>query len=265
MADFPGSLFSTTNPSPGTSRATGLTGPAEQVTALNNEVTAIEAWLGINGGNVVTGILAGSGISISPPDGLGNVTITATGGGGGSGTVTNVTGVAAQGFTVSVASGTTTPAITVGTSITGILKGNGTAISAASTTGTGNVVQSASPTLTGAPLAPTAAPGTNTTQIATTAFVEAALGTTPSTYIGAAIANDPAPAIAGTYYNAVYPVAGTFTLPSASPTQWEWIILKNRGLTTITVTGTVDANTAFTVTPGQSVTFVYNGTDWDAN
>ena len=38
-------------------------------------------------------------------------------------------------------------------------------------TGTGNVVFSASPTLTGIPLAPTANAGTNTTQIATTAFV----------------------------------------------------------------------------------------------
>jgi hypothetical protein len=37
-------------------------------------------------------------------------------------------------------------------------------------TGTGNMVLSASPTLTGTPLAPTAAAGTNTTQIATTAF-----------------------------------------------------------------------------------------------
>jgi hypothetical protein len=42
-------------------------------------------------------------------------------------------------------------------------------------TGTGSVVLSASPTFTGAPLAPTAANGTNTTQIATTAFVGAAV------------------------------------------------------------------------------------------
>ena len=34
----------------------------------------------------------------------------------------------------------------------------------------------ASPTLTGVPAAPTAAVGTNTTQIATTAFVQAAIG-----------------------------------------------------------------------------------------
>jgi hypothetical protein len=42
-------------------------------------------------------------------------------------------------------------------------------------TGTGSVVLSASPALTGTPTAPTAADGTNTTQIATTAFVTAAV------------------------------------------------------------------------------------------
>jgi hypothetical protein len=47
----------------------------------------------------------------------------------------------------------------------------------ATSTGTGNTVLSASPTLTGTPLAPTAAPGTNTTQIATTAFVTATTST----------------------------------------------------------------------------------------
>lgn len=41
-------------------------------------------------------------------------------------------------------------------------------------TGSGSLVFSASPTFTGAPLAPTAAAGTNTTQIATTAFVKTA-------------------------------------------------------------------------------------------
>lgn len=50
---------------------------------------------------------------------------------------------------------------------------NGTAITAV--TGTGSVVLAASPTLTGTPLAPTATGGTNTTQIATTAFVTAAV------------------------------------------------------------------------------------------
>lgn len=50
---------------------------------------------------------------------------------GGTGTVTSVSVVSANGFAGSVATNTTTPAITVSTSITGLLKGNGTAISAA--------------------------------------------------------------------------------------------------------------------------------------
>lgn len=54
-----------------------------------------------------------------------------TGGGGGSGTVTSVSVASANGLTGSVANPTTTPAITLSTSITGVLKGNGTAISAA--------------------------------------------------------------------------------------------------------------------------------------
>jgi len=51
---------------------------------------------------------------------------------GGTGTVTSVSVVSANGFAGSVATSTTTPAITISTSITGLLKGNGTAISAAS-------------------------------------------------------------------------------------------------------------------------------------
>jgi hypothetical protein len=49
----------------------------------------------------------------------------------GSGTVTSVSVVTANGFAGSVATATTTPAITLSTTITGLLKGNGTAISAA--------------------------------------------------------------------------------------------------------------------------------------
>lgn len=66
---------------------------------------------------------------------------------GGSGTVTSVSVVTANGFAGTVATATTTPAITLTTTITGILSGNGTAISAASTTGSGSVVLATSPTL----------------------------------------------------------------------------------------------------------------------
>jgi len=49
----------------------------------------------------------------------------------GTGTVTSVSVVSANGLAGTVATATTTPAITISTSITGVLKGNGTAISAA--------------------------------------------------------------------------------------------------------------------------------------
>lgn len=49
-----------------------------------------------------------------------------------SGTVTSVSVVSANGFAGTVATATTTPAITISTTITGLLKGDGTAISAAS-------------------------------------------------------------------------------------------------------------------------------------
>lgn len=50
---------------------------------------------------------------------------------GGSGTVTSVSVVSANGFAGTVATASSTPAITLTTTITGLLKGNGTAISAA--------------------------------------------------------------------------------------------------------------------------------------
>lgn len=109
---------------------------------------------------------------------------------GGSGTVTTVSVASANGFAGTVATATSTPAITISTTVTGLLKGNGTAISAA-TAGTDYLVPAgsgaaltgitnsqvsgsaplASPTFTGTPAAPTATAGTSTTQIATTAFV----------------------------------------------------------------------------------------------
>lgn len=53
------------------------------------------------------------------------------GGGGGSGTVTTASVVSANGFAGTVANPTTTPAITLSTTVTGITKGDGTILSAA--------------------------------------------------------------------------------------------------------------------------------------
>lgn len=57
--------------------------------------------------------------------GAGDLTIT------GAGTVTSASVVSANGFAGTVATATTTPAITLSTSVSGLLKGNGTAIAAA--------------------------------------------------------------------------------------------------------------------------------------
>ena len=65
----------------------------------------------------------------------------------GSGTVTSVSVVSANGLAGTVANATSTPAITLSTSITGVLKGNGTALSAA-TAGTDYVTPTGTETLT---------------------------------------------------------------------------------------------------------------------
>ena len=80
-------------------------------------------------GTATPALVAGTNVTITGT--WPNQTIAASGGGG-SGTVTSVSVASANGFAGTVANATTTPAVTLSTSITGVLKGNGTAISAAS-------------------------------------------------------------------------------------------------------------------------------------
>ena len=75
-----------------------------------------------NGTGGFSNVTIGTGVSFAAG------TLSATGSGG---SVTTVSIVSANGFAGTVANPTTTPAITLTTSITGLLKGNGTAISAA--------------------------------------------------------------------------------------------------------------------------------------
>lgn len=75
---------------------------------------------------------AGTSGQVLTSAGPGNTpTWTTVSGGGGSGTVITLSVVSANGFAGTVANATTTPAITLTTSLTGLLKGNGTAMSAA--------------------------------------------------------------------------------------------------------------------------------------
>ncbi len=73
------------------------------------------------------------------------------GGGGGSGSVTSTSVVSANGFTGTVATATSTPAITLSTSITGLLKGTGTALATAGASdlpSTGLVIKQSYSTIT---------------------------------------------------------------------------------------------------------------------
>lgn len=81
--------------------------------------------------NLKIDTLAGSGNRCVKASATGVLSPAAADCGTGSGTVTGVSVASANGFAGTVATSTTTPAITVSTSVTGLLKGNGTAVSAA--------------------------------------------------------------------------------------------------------------------------------------
>jgi hypothetical protein len=103
--------------------ALDLTGA--QTTALLNSVTGDSGSGGIKG--LVPAPAAGdaAGNKFLKADGTWSTTP------GGSGTVTSVSVTTANGFSGTVANPTSTPAITISTGVTGVLKGNGTSVSAA--------------------------------------------------------------------------------------------------------------------------------------
>lgn len=115
-------------------------------------------------------LISGTNITLTPA--ADSITVSATAGGTG-----DVVGPAsAVDSQITLFDGTTGKLVKAA-SITGIAQVTSGVLSAASTTGTGAIVLAAAPALTGIPTAPTATQGDNSTQIATTAYVDAGLAT----------------------------------------------------------------------------------------
>jgi hypothetical protein len=137
-----------------------LGGSATVTAAVPNALTIGTGLTGTsyNGSSAVTVAIDSTVATLSGTQTLTNKTLVAPAlGTPASGVMTNVTGLP---LTTGVTG--TLPVANGGTGVT-------------SSTGTGSTVLSASPTFTGTPAAPTASFGTNTTQLANTAFVQAAI------------------------------------------------------------------------------------------
>ncbi len=131
-------------------------------------------------------------------------------------------------------------------------------------TGSGNLVFSVSPALTGTPTAPTASSGTNTTQIATTQFVQAAVAGNYTTKTANYTASAGDRILANTSGGSF-----TITLP-ASPNTGDTVIVydianwETNNLTIARNGSTIeDVADNFILDLGQiKVDFVYSGTTW---
>lgn len=159
----------------------------------------------------------------------------------GTGTVTSVSVTTANGFAGTVATPTTTPAITISTGVTGLLSGNGTAVSAAATTGAGNVVLQTAPTLINPALGtPTALVGTNIT--GTAAGLTAGTVTTNANLTGPITSSGNATAIAS------QTGGGSTFVMSSSPT-----------ITTANLVGTTSGGNAAAGSVGEYITATGSG------
>lgn len=195
------------------------------------------------------------------------------------GTVTAVSVASANGFAGSSGGGAT-PILTLTTTVNSpVLAGNGTSISAATTTGSGStVVLAGSPTITTASLgsstATTQTPSDNSTKIATTAYVDAAvLGQNfKEATLVATTAN-----LVGVYLSNVftYTATGTNTIDGVTLALGNRVLVKNQTTTfqngwyVVTTAGAIgvagvltrstDANTSGEFKTGDS-SFVTSGT-----
>jgi len=149
-------------------------GDALYINAAGNQVGIGTTAVGTNA-LTVAGLIQATVGGYKFPDGTTQVTAAAGAGAAGSNTQVQFNNAGAFGASASFTwSGSvlTVPSLVLATTPLAVTSG-GTGGTTA--TGTGAVVRAVSPALTGTPTTPTAAPGTNTTQQASTAFVTAAV------------------------------------------------------------------------------------------
>ena len=238
----------------------------------------------LDGSPTAGGIAYGTGpaLAVSAAGTLGQV-LTSAGAGtptwssAAAGTVTSVSVVSANGLAGTVATATTTPAITLSTTITGLLKGNGTAISAA-TSGTDYAPATSGTSI----LYGDGAGGFNNVTIGTgVAFAGGTLSATGSggtvTSVAALTLGTTGTDLSSTVANGTTTPVITLQVPTASASNRgalsaaDWTTFNNKGSGTVTsVTGTAPVVSSGGTTPAismaaatTSVDGYLTSTDWN--
>jgi len=217
--------------------------------------------IGNTTGNTLTPATLTAGTNISITNGAGSITINATD--AFVGTVTSVSVVSANGFAGTVATATTTPAITLSTSVTGMVKGNGTALSAA-VAATDYVAPSAYASANGLTMATSRLLGRTTASTGAAEEISVAGGLTLSAGVLTG-ASGTVTSVTGT--SPVVSSGGTtpaISMPAATTsvngylTSTDWTTFNNKGsgtVTSVSGTGTVNGITLTgTVTSSGSLT-----------
>jgi hypothetical protein len=168
------------------------------------------------------------------------------------GTVTSVSVVSANGFAGTVATATTTPAITVKTSITGLLKGNGTAISAA-TAGTDYLAPFSSQTANYVYAAPNGTAGLPTFRALVAADIP-----TSSLFAYGSFQDTAYTTLSSGINNSVttVPVVSTTGFPTSGQIYIEGEIVSYTGVTSVSFTGCTRAAFGTTAASHSSGAFV---------